>query len=175
LEGTIYSAAEEIRRLGGDCLPCQCDIRFEEQIQRAVEEGVKKFGGIDIVVNNASAINLTGTLQTETKRFDLMHQINTRSIFLSFPQLFLQCILFLILSMYWMLDLKRDIFDFEIVLALFVQVIESSHFEHLSTAEVCSFSLFTNITNHTILFISKNKLFRPFSSNTTNKIILSFA
>jgi len=83
LEGTIYTAAEEIRRLGGDCLPAQCDIRFEDQVRRAVEEGAAKFGGIDIVVNNASAINLTGTLDTDMKRFDLMHQINTRGTFLT--------------------------------------------------------------------------------------------
>jgi NAD(P)-dependent dehydrogenase (short-subunit alcohol dehydrogenase family) len=78
LEGTIYTAAEEIRRLGGECLPCPCDIRFEDQVRRAIDEGVKKFGGIDILVNNASAISLTGTLDTDMKRYDLMHQINAR-------------------------------------------------------------------------------------------------
>lgn len=63
-------------------MPCQVDIRDEDQVQKAVEEAVKKFGGIDILVNNASAISLTGTLDTPMKRYDLMHNINTRGTFL---------------------------------------------------------------------------------------------
>lgn len=82
LEGTIYTAAEEIEKAGGKALPLVCDIRFEERVQDAVEKTVARFGGIDICVNNASAIQLTGTLQTDMKRYDLMHQINTRGTFL---------------------------------------------------------------------------------------------
>jgi citronellol/citronellal dehydrogenase len=81
LEGTIYSAAQEIEALGVKCLPIQCDIRFEDQIQKAVEETVNTFGGIDILVNNASAISLTPTEHTEAKRFDLMHGIQVRGTF----------------------------------------------------------------------------------------------
>ena len=81
LEGTIYTAAKEIEAWGVKCLPLHCDIRFEDQIQAAVEETVKKFGGIDILVNNASAISLTPTEQTEPKRFDLMHGIQVRGTF----------------------------------------------------------------------------------------------
>jgi len=82
LPGTIYSAAKEIEAAGGQALPIQTDIRFEDQVQRAVEAAVEAFGGIDILINNASAISLTGTLQTPIKRFDLMHGINTRGTFL---------------------------------------------------------------------------------------------
>ncbi len=82
LPGTIYTAAEEIEDAGGKALPVVCDIRSEEQVVEAVEKGVEAFGGIDICVNNASAISLTPTLQTPMKRFDLMHQINTRGTFL---------------------------------------------------------------------------------------------
>lgn len=82
LGGTIYSAAQEIEAAGGKALPLQVDIRFEEQIQQAVQKAVEQFGGIDILINNASAIQLTGTLQTEAKRFDLMHDINVRGTFL---------------------------------------------------------------------------------------------
>jgi citronellol/citronellal dehydrogenase len=82
LRGTIYTAAEEIRDAGGNALPLVCDIRFEEQVQAAVAKTVETFGGIDICVNNASAISLTGTLATEMKRYDLMHSINTRGAFL---------------------------------------------------------------------------------------------
>lgn len=82
LPGTIYSAAEEIEAAGGKALPVLCDIREEEQVARAVEKTVERFGGIDICINNASAIQLTGTLQTDMKRYDLMHQINTRGTFL---------------------------------------------------------------------------------------------
>jgi len=82
LPGTIYSAAEEIERAGGKVLAVPCDIRFEEQVIAAVDAAVTKFGGIDICVNNASAISLTGTQATEMKRFDLMHQVNARGTFL---------------------------------------------------------------------------------------------
>lgn len=82
LPGTIYTAADEIEAEGGQALPVICDIRDEEVVREAVEQGVSKFGGIDICINNASAIQLTGTLQTDMKRFDLMHQINTRGTFL---------------------------------------------------------------------------------------------
>ncbi len=82
LPGTIYSAAEEIEEAGGKALPVVCDIRDDKAVKAAVAAGVEKFGGIDICVNNASAISLTPTLQTPMRRFDLMHQINTRGTFL---------------------------------------------------------------------------------------------
>lgn len=82
LPGTIYSAAEEIEKAGGKALPVVCDIREEAQVAEAVAKTVERFGGIDICINNASAIQLTGTLETDMKRFDLMHQINTRGTFL---------------------------------------------------------------------------------------------
>jgi citronellol/citronellal dehydrogenase len=82
LEGTIHTAAEAIEKAGGKALPLVCDIRFEEQVQAAVEKTAETFGGIDICVNNASAISPTKILDTEMKRFDLMHQINTRGTFL---------------------------------------------------------------------------------------------
>jgi citronellol/citronellal dehydrogenase len=82
LPGTIYTAAEEIEKAGGQALPAICDIRDEQSVTDAVEAGVRKFGGIDILVNNASAISLTGTLHTPMKRYDLMHQINLRGTFL---------------------------------------------------------------------------------------------
>ncbi len=82
LPGTIYTAAEEIEQAGGRALPILCDIREEVQVAAAVERTVATFGGIDICINNASAINLTGTLATDMKRFDLMHQINMRGTFL---------------------------------------------------------------------------------------------
>ena len=81
LEGTIFTAAEEIAAMGVKTLPLQCDIRFEDQIQAAVDKTVATFGGIDILINNASAINLTPTEQTEPKRFDLMHGIQIRGTF----------------------------------------------------------------------------------------------
>jgi len=81
LPGTIHTAAAEIEAAGGRALPIQADIRDEEQIQRAVEKTVATFGGIDILVNNASAINLTGTLATPMKRFDLMWGVNARGTF----------------------------------------------------------------------------------------------
>ena len=83
LPGTIYSAAEEIEKAGGKALPVICDIREEAQVAEAVEKTVAAFGGIDICVNNASAIQLTGTLATDMKRYDLMHQINARGTFLT--------------------------------------------------------------------------------------------
>src|SRR5215218_1813302 len=70
LEGTIFTAAEEIEKLGVKSLPLQCDIRYDEQVEAAVQKTVETFGGIDILINNASAINLTPTEQTEAKRFD---------------------------------------------------------------------------------------------------------
>lgn len=83
LEGTVFSAAARIEQCGGQALACVCDIRFEEQIQAAVAACVQRFGGIDILINNASAISLTPTLQTDAKRYDLMHQINARGTFLT--------------------------------------------------------------------------------------------
>lgn len=82
LDGTVHSAADEIRKAGGQALPIVCDIRDEEQVSKAVGLTVATFGGIDICVNNASAISLTPIEQTEMKRFDLMHAINTRGTFL---------------------------------------------------------------------------------------------
>src|SRR3954464_236969 len=82
LPGTIYSAAEEIEKAGGKALPLQVDIRDEEQVYRAVAQTVETFGGIDILINNASAINLTGTLETPMKRFDLMWGVNARGTYL---------------------------------------------------------------------------------------------
>ena len=82
LPGTIFTAAEEIEAAGGQALPCKVDIRDPDQVSAAVDKAVETFGGIDILVNNASAISLTGTLHTTMKRFDLMHQVNTRGTFL---------------------------------------------------------------------------------------------
>jgi NAD(P)-dependent dehydrogenase (short-subunit alcohol dehydrogenase family) len=82
LGGTIYSAAAEVEAAGGKALAVQVDIRNEDQIQNMVQLAVEKFGGIDVVINNASAIQLTGTEQTEAKRFDLMQSINVRGTFL---------------------------------------------------------------------------------------------
>lgn len=81
LGGTIFSVATEIEKAGGKAFPVQCDIRFEDQIQLAVDKAADFFGGIDILINNASAISLTTTEQTEPKRFDLMHDINVRGTF----------------------------------------------------------------------------------------------
>jgi citronellol/citronellal dehydrogenase len=82
LGGTIYSAAAEIEAAGGKALAVVCDIRNEDQIVDAVNKAVECFGGIDILINNASAISLTTTEATESKRFDLMHDINVRGTFL---------------------------------------------------------------------------------------------
>ena len=82
LPGTIFTAAKEIEEVGGTALPIVCDIRYEEQVQAAVEETASKFGGIDICINNASAIHLTDTINTPMKRYDLMHNINVRGTFM---------------------------------------------------------------------------------------------
>lgn len=82
LPGTIYTAAEEVTAAGGRALPLEVDIRDPEQILRGVEQAVAQFGGIDILVNNASAISLTGTAETTPKRFDLMFGVNVRGTFL---------------------------------------------------------------------------------------------
>jgi citronellol/citronellal dehydrogenase len=82
LPGTIYTAAQEIETAGGQALAVPTDIRDEAEVDRAVQQAVETFGGIDMLVNNASAISLTGTLDTPMKRFDLMHQVNTRGTFL---------------------------------------------------------------------------------------------
>ncbi len=83
LPGTIHSAAGEIRAAGGTALPIQCDLRDEEQITSAVSQAAEAFGGIDILINNASAINLTPTEATPAKRFDLMFDVNVRGTFLT--------------------------------------------------------------------------------------------
>ncbi|KAJ3644885.1 hypothetical protein Zmor_022586 [Zophobas morio] len=82
LAGTIYTTYEEVEAAGGKSLPCIVDVRDEQQVRKAVQEAVQKFGGIDIVVNNASAISLTATPATDMKRYDLMYNINTRGTFL---------------------------------------------------------------------------------------------
>lgn len=81
LPGTVHSSVEEINAAGGNGLACVADIRSEEQTQAAIDCAIQAFGGIDILVNNASAIQLTGTLQTEMKRFDLMHSVNVRGTY----------------------------------------------------------------------------------------------
>ncbi|XP_066844089.1 hydroxysteroid dehydrogenase-like protein 2 isoform X2 [Anser cygnoides] len=83
LPGTIYTAAAEIEAAGGKALPCIVNVREEQQIINAVEKAVKTFGGIDILVNNASAISLTGTLETETKKVNLMMDVNVRGTYLT--------------------------------------------------------------------------------------------
>jgi citronellol/citronellal dehydrogenase len=83
LPGTIYTAAEEIEKAGGHALPLIVDVRDEASVMSAVEQTAAKFGGIDICVNNASAISLTGTLATDMKRYDLMNQINARGTYLT--------------------------------------------------------------------------------------------
>ncbi|MBI4041198.1 MAG: NAD(P)-dependent oxidoreductase [Deltaproteobacteria bacterium] len=82
LPGTIYTAAEEMEKVGGQALAVAGDIRFEDQVEKAVQQGIQKFGGIDILVNNASAIHLTDTPSTPLKRFDLMFAVNVRGTFL---------------------------------------------------------------------------------------------
>ena len=81
LGGTIFTAAKEIEEAGGKALAVQCDIRFEDQVKNAVEKAAETFGGIDILINNASAISLTKVEQTEPKAFDLMYDINVRGTF----------------------------------------------------------------------------------------------
>ena len=82
LPGTIYTAAKEVEELGANCLPIECDIRFEDQVLSAVDRSVKEFGGIDICINNASAISPVSTEAVDMKRYDLMQDINTRGTFL---------------------------------------------------------------------------------------------
>ena len=82
LPGTIYSAAEEVEKAGGQALPLVVDVRELESVNAAVEAAVARFGGLDICVNNASAIQLTGTLQTDMRRYDLMHQVNARGTYM---------------------------------------------------------------------------------------------
>lgn len=82
LPGTIYTAAKEIEECGGTALPLKCDIRSETNIKSCIKKVIEKFGGIDIVINNASAINLTSTEDVKMKRYDLMHSVNTRGTFL---------------------------------------------------------------------------------------------
>jgi citronellol/citronellal dehydrogenase len=81
LAGTIHTAAAEIEAAGGRALACVVDVRFEDQVHAAVDRAVSTFGGIDVLVNNASAISLTGTLETPMKRYDLMHGVNARGTF----------------------------------------------------------------------------------------------
>ena len=81
LGGTIYTAAQEVEAVGAKALAVQCDIRFEDQVQQVVDKTISAFGGIDILINNASAINLSTTDQTEAKRFDLMQSVNVRGTF----------------------------------------------------------------------------------------------
>ncbi len=83
LTGTIYTAADEIETAGGKALPIIMDIRDEKQVQNAIEKGVEAFGGIDILINNASAIYLAGTLDTPVKYFDLLHDVNVRGTFIA--------------------------------------------------------------------------------------------
>lgn len=82
LPGTLHTAAAQVEAAGGLALPVVCDIRFDDQVLAAVEQAVAAFGGIDVLVNNASAISPTPTLDTEMKRFDLMHQVNVRGTFM---------------------------------------------------------------------------------------------
>lgn len=82
LSGTIYTAADEIREAGGQALPLLVDVRYEDQVEAAMEKAAAEFGGIDILVNNASAINLAGTESVSMKGYDLMHMVNTRGTFL---------------------------------------------------------------------------------------------
>ncbi len=86
LPGTVYSAVEDIEAAGGKAIPCVADIRFEDQLLNAVDKTVEHFGGIDILVNNASAIFLAGTVQTPMKRFDLMHSVNVRATYMASQQ-----------------------------------------------------------------------------------------
>ena len=82
LEGTIFTAAKELEKLGGKALPLKCDIRFEDDVKKSIEQIVAEFGGIDILINNASAISITNTEETTMKKYDLMHQVNARGTFM---------------------------------------------------------------------------------------------
>src|SRR5215475_9133023 len=82
LPGTIFTAADEITRVGGNALPLVVDVRDEAQVKGAIEQAVTTFGRLDIVVNNASAVQRTPVVETDMRRFDLMHQINTRGTFM---------------------------------------------------------------------------------------------
>ena len=82
LAGTVHETVAAVEAAGGRGIACVCDVRFEDQVEAAVAKTIATFGGIDVLVNNASAISLTSTLSTEMKRYDLMHQINTRGTFL---------------------------------------------------------------------------------------------
>jgi NAD(P)-dependent dehydrogenase (short-subunit alcohol dehydrogenase family) len=82
LPGTIYSAAKEIENAGGQCLPCIMDVRNEEQVERAVQATIDRFGKLDILINNASAVHMTGTVETPMKKFDLMNDVNVRGTFM---------------------------------------------------------------------------------------------
>jgi len=82
LPGTIYTAVEEMEAVGGRALACRVDVRHEDQVAQGVTQAVAVFGGIDVLVNNASAISLTGTVDTEMRRYDLMHGVNARGTFL---------------------------------------------------------------------------------------------
>lgn len=86
LPGTVHSAVEEIEAVGGQGLACVTDVRFEEQLRDAVDATVKRFGGLDVLVNNASAIFLAGTIDTPMKRFDLMHGVNVRATYMASQQ-----------------------------------------------------------------------------------------
>lgn len=83
LQGTIYTVAEEVEKAGGKALPLRVDVRFEEEIKAAVEQAVRQFGGLDILVNNASALFIAGTLDTPMKRFDLIFACNVRATFVT--------------------------------------------------------------------------------------------
>lgn len=83
LPGTIFTAAEDIEKAGGKALPIVVDVREPDSVKTAIDAAVERFGGIDICVNNASAIQLTGTLATDFRRYDLMHQVNTRGTFVT--------------------------------------------------------------------------------------------
>src|SRR5579885_841129 len=82
LPGTIYTAANDIETAGGKALAIKCDVRNEEEVKSAIESSAEHFGGLDALINNASAISLTGTEKTEMKRFDLMHQVNARATYM---------------------------------------------------------------------------------------------
>lgn len=83
LEGTIYTAAEEIKKAGGNCLPISCDIRDEKSVKDALEQTAKHFGGIDVIVNNASALYMNKVEETDMKRYDLAMGVNTRGTFMT--------------------------------------------------------------------------------------------